>query len=225
MPSLTSRTGLRSRSVVSASAEFPEYSSRRFTPRGITDLKVVSNNCGVDGWGLGILLTARRIARTTSSYVGENKEFERQFLTGELEVELVPQGTLAERLRAGGAGIPAFYTADRSGHPGGRRRPALALRPRRQHRLGLAPQGDPRLRRAHLRPRGGDHHRRGARPCPAGRPPRQPGLPRVRPQLQSLVCRRGTSDHRHRRGPRRTRRAGSRPRAHSRASSSNAWSP
>ena len=79
--------------------------------RGVDGLEVVSNNCGVDDWGLGILLTAKRIARTTSSYVGENKEFERQFLTGELEVELVPQGTLAERLRAGGCGIPAFYTA------------------------------------------------------------------------------------------------------------------
>ena len=77
---------------------------------GVDRLEVVSNNCGVDDWGLGILLTARRIARTTSSYVGENKEFERQFLSGELEVELVPQGTLAERLRAGGAGIPAFFT-------------------------------------------------------------------------------------------------------------------
>ena len=78
--------------------------------RGTTDLRVVSNNCGVDQWGLGVLLGAGRIARTTSSYVGENKEFERQFLSGELEVELTPQGTLAERLRAGGAGIPAFYT-------------------------------------------------------------------------------------------------------------------
>jgi 3-oxoacid CoA-transferase subunit A len=78
---------------------------------GIDDLRVVSNNCGVDDWGLGILLSAKRISRTTSSYVGENKEFERQFLTGELEVELVPQGTLAERLRAGGCGIPAFFTA------------------------------------------------------------------------------------------------------------------
>ena len=74
------------------------------------DLETVSNNCGVDGWGLGLLLEARRIRRTVSSYVGENKEFERQFLHGELEVELVPQGSLAERLRAGGAGIPAFYT-------------------------------------------------------------------------------------------------------------------
>jgi 3-oxoacid CoA-transferase subunit A len=77
---------------------------------GATDLETVSNNCGVDGWGLGVLLAARRIRRTIGSYVGENKEFERQFLSGELEVELVPQGTLAERLRAGGAGIPAFYT-------------------------------------------------------------------------------------------------------------------
>ena len=77
---------------------------------GVTDLETVSNNCGVDQWGLGSLLGAKRIRRTTGSYVGENKEFERQFLGGELEVELTPQGTLAERLRAGGAGIPAFYT-------------------------------------------------------------------------------------------------------------------
>ena len=77
---------------------------------GVNDLETVSNNCGVDGWGLGVLLSAKRIRRTTGSYVGENKEFERQFLSGELVVELVPQGTLAERLRAGGAGIPAFYT-------------------------------------------------------------------------------------------------------------------
>jgi len=78
---------------------------------GTTDLRVVSNNCGVDDWGLGILLQAKRISRMTSSYVGENKEFARQFLAGELEVELTPQGTLAERLRAGGVGVPAFYTA------------------------------------------------------------------------------------------------------------------
>jgi 3-oxoacid CoA-transferase subunit A len=78
---------------------------------GVTDLEVVSNNCGVDQWGLGILLRDKRIRRMVSSYVGENKEFERQFLAGELEVELTPQGTLAEKLRAGGAGIPAFFTA------------------------------------------------------------------------------------------------------------------
>jgi 3-oxoacid CoA-transferase subunit A len=78
--------------------------------RGVTDLEAVSNNCGVDAWGLGVLLRDKRIARMVSSYVGENKEFERQFLSGELEVELIPQGTLAEKLRAGGAGIAAFFT-------------------------------------------------------------------------------------------------------------------
>ncbi len=78
--------------------------------QGTTDLETVSNNCGVDGAGLGLLLDKRRIRRTVSSYVGENREFARQYLSGELEVELCPQGTLAERLRAGGAGIPAFYT-------------------------------------------------------------------------------------------------------------------
>ncbi|MCE0764578.1 CoA transferase subunit A [Pseudonocardia kujensis] len=77
---------------------------------GVTGLQVVSNNCGVDDWGLGILLSDRRIVRVTGSYVGENKEFARQYLSGELEVELCPQGTLAERLRAGGCGIPAFFT-------------------------------------------------------------------------------------------------------------------
>ena len=78
---------------------------------GVGDLEAVSNNCGVDDWGLGLLLREKRIRRMVASYVGENKEFERQYLHGELEVELTPQGTLAERLRAGGAGIPAFYTA------------------------------------------------------------------------------------------------------------------
>ena len=78
--------------------------------RGTTGLETISNNCGVDDWGLGILLADHRIRRTVSSYVGENREFARQFLAGELEVELTPQGTLAEKLRAGGAGIPAFYT-------------------------------------------------------------------------------------------------------------------
>ena len=75
------------------------------------DFEIVSNNCGLDDWGLGLLLNQRRIRRMVASYVGENREFARQYLSGELEVELTPQGTLAERLRAGGAGIPAFYTA------------------------------------------------------------------------------------------------------------------
>ncbi|MBW8173681.1 CoA transferase subunit A [Ornithinimicrobium sp. Arc0846-15] len=79
--------------------------------KGSTDLEVVSNNCGVDDWGLGLLLNEGRIRRIIASYVGENKEFARQYLAGELEVELTPQGTLAEKLRAGGSGIPAFFTA------------------------------------------------------------------------------------------------------------------
>jgi 3-oxoacid CoA-transferase subunit A len=82
-----------------------------------TNLEVFSNNCGVDGVGLGVLLCLGRIRRVTASYVGENKEFARQYLAGELEVELTPQGTLAERLRAGGAGIPAFFTPAGVGSP------------------------------------------------------------------------------------------------------------
>ena len=82
---------------------------------GSKDLSVVSNNCGVDDFGLGVLLRNKQIRKMLSSYVGENKEFERQYLSGELEVELCPQGTLAERLRAGGAGIPAFYTPTGAG--------------------------------------------------------------------------------------------------------------
>ncbi len=78
--------------------------------KGVRDLVVVSNNCGTTDQGLGVLLKARQVRRMVSSYVGENKEFERQYLSGELEVELIPQGTLAERIRAGGAGIGGFYT-------------------------------------------------------------------------------------------------------------------
>ncbi|MCX7814885.1 MULTISPECIES: CoA transferase subunit A [Tepidimonas] len=77
---------------------------------GVKDLTVISNNAGVDGFGLGKLLETRQIKKMISSYVGENKEFERQYLAGELEIEFTPQGTLAEKLRAGGAGIPAFFT-------------------------------------------------------------------------------------------------------------------
>jgi len=76
---------------------------------GVKDITVISNNCGVDGFGLGVLLDAKQIKKMISSYVGENKEFERQYLEGELELEFNPQGTLAERIRAGGAGIPGFY--------------------------------------------------------------------------------------------------------------------
>jgi 3-oxoacid CoA-transferase subunit A len=88
----------------------PENAIAALRELGTKDLTVVSNNCGVDQFGLGILLGNKQIRKMISSYVGENKEFERQYLSGELEVELTPQGTLAERIRAGGAGIPAFYT-------------------------------------------------------------------------------------------------------------------
>lgn len=88
----------------------PENSIAALHAAGVKDLTVVSNNCGVDGFGLGILLDAKQIKKMVSSYVGENKEFERQFLSGELELEFNPQGTLAERIRAGGAGIPGFFT-------------------------------------------------------------------------------------------------------------------
>jgi 3-oxoacid CoA-transferase subunit A len=88
----------------------PELLIGALYEKGSVGLSTVSNNCGIDGVGLGLLLSAGRISRTIGSYVGENKEFARQFLGGELEVELTPQGTLAERLRAGAAGIPAFYT-------------------------------------------------------------------------------------------------------------------
>ncbi|MBT2734044.1 CoA transferase subunit A [Bacillus sp. ISL-7] len=89
----------------------PEKAILALRDKGTKDLTIVSNNCGVDDWGLGLLLENRQIKKMISSYVGENKLFERQFLSGEIEVELVPQGTLAERIRAGGAGIPGFYTA------------------------------------------------------------------------------------------------------------------
>src|SRR5215468_6716073 len=88
----------------------PENAIAALRELGSKGLTVVSNNCGVDDFGLGVLLRNRQIKKMVSSYVGENKEFERQYLSGELEVELTPQGTLSERIRAGGAGIPAFFT-------------------------------------------------------------------------------------------------------------------
>lgn len=88
----------------------PEQLILALVEKGVKDLTIISNNCGVDDWGLGLLLKERQIRKMIGSYVGENKEFERQVLSGEIEVELTPQGTLAEKIRAGGAGIPAFYT-------------------------------------------------------------------------------------------------------------------
>ncbi|MGS0537001.1 CoA transferase subunit A [Pseudoalteromonas sp. SaAl2] len=95
----------------------PEGLIAQVKHQGTRDLTVVSNNCGVDGFGLGVLLEDKQISKMVASYVGENALFEQQLLSGELEVELTPQGTLAEKMRAGGAGIPAFYTATGVGTP------------------------------------------------------------------------------------------------------------
>lgn len=95
----------------------PENLILALVDKGVKDLTVISNNCGVDDWGLGLLLKNKQIRKMVGSYVGENKEFERQVLSGEIEVELLPQGTLAEKIRAGGAGIPAFYTPAGVGTP------------------------------------------------------------------------------------------------------------
>ncbi|MBO4146386.1 CoA transferase subunit A [Enterobacter ludwigii] len=95
----------------------PENLIAEVRRRQVNDLTVVSNNCGVDGFGLGILLETRQVRKVVASYVGENALFEQQVLSGELEIELTPQGSLAEKVRAGGAGIPAFYTATGYGTP------------------------------------------------------------------------------------------------------------
>ena len=97
----------------------PENLISEIKRKGTKDLTVVSNNCGVDDFGLGVLLADRQISKIVASYVGENAEFERQMMSGELAVELTPQGTLAEKMRAGGAGIPAFFTATGVGTPVG----------------------------------------------------------------------------------------------------------
>ena len=95
----------------------PENAILALVEKGVKDLTVISNNCGVDDWGLGLLLKNKQIKKMVGSYVGENNEFERQVLSGDIEVELIPQGTLAEKIRAGGAGIPAFYTPAGVGTP------------------------------------------------------------------------------------------------------------
>ncbi len=161
---------------------------------GTRDLETVSNNCGVDDWGLGILLKDGRIRRTISSYVGENKEFARQYLSGELEVVLTPQGTLAEKLRAGGAGIPAFYTPAGVGtqvSDGGLPQKYDADG---RHRDRVRAQGSPHLQRRRLR--AGGIADPGFRPRSRleRRPARKPRLPRDGHELQPAV-RHGRTDH------------------------------
>jgi 3-oxoacid CoA-transferase subunit A len=180
----------------------PHRRAARDRVRG--DLSVVSNNCGVDGGGLGILLAAGQIVRVTGSYVGENKEFARQYLSGELEVELTPQGTLAERLRAGGAGIPAFFTRTGVGTQvaeGGlpwRYAPTAACR-------RLAGQGGAQFDGVEYVLDAASHRLRpGARL--EGRPARQPRLPRLLANFNPLAAMAGRVDHRRGRAARRARR-------------------
>jgi 3-oxoacid CoA-transferase subunit A len=143
-------------------AGIPWFLIEALLEQGAADLTIVSNNCGVDGAGLGLLLEARRISRVIASYVGENKEFGRQYLAGELTVELTPQGTLAERLRAGGSGIGAFFTPTGVGTRGvdRHRLRAHSRRRRRQGRQLPVPRRRPQLQPARGDVRA-DHHRRG----------------------------------------------------------------
>ncbi len=186
---------------------------------GTTDLEAVSNNCGVDDWGLGRLLAEKRLRRMIASYVGENKEFARQYLSGELEVELTPQGTLAERMRAGGSGIPAFFTAT-----GGGTQVAEGGLPWRYDDEGNVTVSSPPKetrdfddgREPRVRPRGGDRRRLRAGAGLEGRPARQPRLPRLRAQLQPARRDVRAAHDRRGRGARRARGARPQRRAHPR---------
>ncbi len=156
----------------------PENLIKALHARGTKDLTVVSNNAGIDDFGIGILLKARQVKRMIATYVGENKEFERQYLSGELEVELVPQGTFSERIRAAGAGIGGFFTPTAYGTTVGRR------------------EGDARHRRQAVRLRGAARRRLCVRSRLERRPPRQPRLPPDGAQLQSDDGDGGTRDDR-----------------------------
>ena len=145
----------------------PENLIQALVDSGVKGLTIVGNNAGVDDFGMGLLLKSRQVKKVIASYVGENKEFERQVLAGELELELTPQGTLAEKLRAGGAGIPGFYTRTGLRHQARRR------------------QGHALLRRPGIRARAGDPRRPVHRQGVEGRQVGQPGLSQDRAQLQS----------------------------------------
>ncbi len=172
----------------------PEALIAALVDSGVTDLETVSNNCGVDGVGLGVLLQHKRIRRTVSSYVGENKEFARQFLSGELEVELTPQGTLAERLRAGGMGIPGFYTPAGVGT-----QIADGGLPWRYDASGAVavvspPKETREIRWRYLCSRARDPHRLRAGSCVEGGPARQSSVSLLCGELQPRV-RSGGPDH------------------------------
>ena len=174
----------------------PENLIAALLDSGVKGLTIVGNNAGVDGFGMGVLLTTRQVKKVMASYVGENKEFERQVLAGELELELIPQGTLAERLRAGGAGIPGFYTRTGFGTKLAEGKETQSFR-----RQGI---------RARTR-----HHGRGlAREGVEGRQVRQPHLPQDLPELQSDDRHLRQGLRRRGRATRRGRRARSRPDPH-----------
>ncbi len=173
----------------------PEHLILALRDSGVKDLTCISNNAGVDDFGLGLLLQTRQIRKMISSYVGENATFEKQYLSGELEVEFNPQGTLAERIRAGGAGIPAFYTATGVGTPVAAGKEIREFyRPRddskHQNRTPVATSGKYPDVAAGLAPRAAV--RRSARVCDGDRAVRRPG-PRQGPQgrpVRNLVYRR-----------------------------------
>ena len=151
---------------------------------GTRELEVVSNNAGVDDWGLGMLLGARRLRRMVASYVGENKEFARQYLAGELEVELTPQGTLAERMRAGGSGIAAFFTRTGVGTQVAEGGMPWKYDDKRQRRAGQPAEADAGVRRSRVRARARHRGRLRAGARLEGRPAREPCLPGRGAQLQ-----------------------------------------
>ena len=174
----------------------PELLIRALRDRGTRNLTIISNNAGVDGFGLGILLETRQVRKIVATYVGENQEFERQCLSGELEVELVPQGTFAERIRAGGAGIGGFFTPTGYG--------TVVAEGKETRVIDGVPQVFERPLKADfafVKAFTGDH-------------PGQPGLPEDRPQLQPDDGDRRGRDHRRGRAPGRARRDRSGPRAH-----------
>ena len=180
----------------------PEALIAALRDSGVKNLTCVSNNAGVDGFGLGLLLTTRQIRKMISSYVGENKEFERQFLSGELELEFTPQGTLAERMRAGGAGIPAFFTRTGFGTIVAEGKPTQVFDGVWGGKEYVMERVDPR--------------RRVAREGVEGGPGGQPRVPQDGPQLQPGRRDVRQGHGRRGRGDRRERRARSRQRPHPR---------
>jgi 3-oxoacid CoA-transferase subunit A len=177
----------------------PESLIEAVRDTGAKNLTVISNNAGIDGFGLGVLLNTRQVKKMISSYVGENKEFERQYLAGELELEFTPQGTLAEKLRAGGAGIPAFFTRTGYGTAGRRRQGDARVRRRALYVMERSLRADVALVKAWKADRAGNLiYRKTAR------------------NFNPMCATASKHVHRRSRGDRRSRRDRSRPDPHAR---------